>query len=303
MTPARPDSGDPVTVLVFKDNYASRSFQFPLGWFSRLGILLGTAVLATTGSTGAAIYWFVKAQRLGPERVQDLEQETRDLRLKLASATQASGVNPLAQASPVAAAAKPIAMAPPQVQPEAPAPALPGPIRLANFAQMAPRVANFPMLRNTGTIPDLAKLSFRLSALQATWKGHTLQVHSSIQYIANDGGNQQGRIVILARGPESLLAYPRGVLDTAHSGSLINPDRGEFFSVSRMRPIQADFGPLEPKGSVSEVTILILNLEGQILYQERAEIAATVQNTAQTTAPAASHSPQPRKSPTPGATP
>jgi hypothetical protein len=99
-------------------------------------------------------------------------------------------------------------------------------------------------------------------------------VRSAIQYIADDGGNQQGRIVILARGPDTLMAYPKGVLDTNQAKSLINPLRGEFFSVSRMRPIQADFGPLDADDTFTEVTVMILSQAGKLLYEEKVGVPA-----------------------------
>src|SRR3954471_4861249 len=74
-----------VTVLVFKDNYAARTFQIPLNWISRFGIFLGILVGLTTASVFIAFKYYRVAVRTDPSRVQDLEQELTDLRSNLKS--------------------------------------------------------------------------------------------------------------------------------------------------------------------------------------------------------------------------
>src|SRR5262249_21065939 len=66
-----------------------------------------------------------------------------------------------------------------------------------------------------------------------------------------------GRIVILARGPSTLLAYPEKVLNSGSEAALIGPERGEYFSVSRYRETRAEFGPIANLESLQEVAILI----------------------------------------------
>ena len=77
---------EPISVLVFKDNYSARSFSIPIGWFNRFGILLGILVISTLMSTITAGWYFWKTRTLGPGKVQDLEEEVDDLRAKLLAA-------------------------------------------------------------------------------------------------------------------------------------------------------------------------------------------------------------------------
>jgi hypothetical protein len=49
------------------------------------------------------------------------------------------------------------------------------------------------------------------------------------------GRSQQGRIIVVARGPETLIVYPAGALRAADGNSLFDTEQGEYFSVSRFR--------------------------------------------------------------------
>ncbi len=270
MPPERQESNAHVTVLVLKDNLVSRSFELPVAWFTRLGWMLGGAIGITAISLGIATYWGVRYHWTESERVRELEQQNQTIKNRLAQRdpTALQGVTSLAPTQPPAVAAPapaPSQAAAPVVATNAPVPA---PIPTVAIAQPAlPTAPPSASQAPTG-------LNFRLSSPQLSWKGRTLQVRSAIQYIADDGGNQQGRIVILARGPDTLMAYPKGVLDTNQAKSLINPLRGEFFSVSRMRPIQADFGPLDADDTFTEVTVMILSQAGKLLYEEKVGVPA-----------------------------
>jgi hypothetical protein len=271
MPPERQESNANVTVLVLKDNLVSRSFELPIAWFTRLGWMLGGAIGITTISLGTATYWGVRYHWTESERVRELELQNQSIKNRLAqldptalqdatslTPTQPAAGVPLPAPSPAAA---------PVVAANVPATA-PAPVPTIALAQPTQ-----PTAPATGSqVPS--GLNFRLSSPQLSWKGRTLQVRSAIQYIAEDGGNQQGRIVILARGPDTLMAYPKGVLDTNQAKSLINPLRGEFFSVSRMRPIQADFGPLDADDTFTEVTVMILSQAGKLLYETKVGVPA-----------------------------
>src|SRR6185295_18743666 len=73
----------------------------------------------------------------------------------------------------------------------------------------------------------------------------------------NSGGNQQGRIVILARGPATVVAYPEQAFNPGSSPALIAPERGEYFSVSRYRETRAEFTGFANTDVLKEVEILI----------------------------------------------
>ena len=266
MPPERQESNANVTVLVLKDNLVSRSFELPVAWFTRLGWMLGGAIGMTALSLGMATYWGVRYYWTESERVRELELQNETIKNRLAqldptALQDATSLTP-AQPSASAPASAPSPAAAPVVAANVPAPA---PAPLPTVALAPPPQPAAP----TSAVQAPSGLNFRLNSPQLSWKGRTLQVRSAIQYIADDGGNQQGRIVILARGPDTLMAYPKGVLDTNQAKSLINPLRGEFFSVSRMRPIQADFGPLDADDTFTEVTVMILSQAGKLLYEEK----------------------------------
>ncbi|MGZ6371744.1 MAG: hypothetical protein ACXWPM_13385, partial [Bdellovibrionota bacterium] len=103
------DVSDQVTVLVFKDNYASRTFQFSLSWISRLGLLMGLLTAVTFLSVFFALKYFRIAHKADPTHVQDVEQELADLRTSYKAmetkATDAEAAAAKAQSAATTAAA------------------------------------------------------------------------------------------------------------------------------------------------------------------------------------------------------
>src|SRR5262245_23826934 len=89
-------NSDEVTVLVFKDNDPSRSFQVSLGWVTRFGFALGCLAAAALFGSFFALKFYRVARKTDPSHVIDLEQQLSDLKTankglesKLASATAA----------------------------------------------------------------------------------------------------------------------------------------------------------------------------------------------------------------------
>jgi hypothetical protein len=108
-----------------------------------------------------------------------------------------------------------------------------------------------------------------LGAPSARWNGKTLAVRFNLQYVSKTPGGQQGRIVILARGPGMMLAHPSDVFQEVGKDILINPNKGEYFSVSRYRDTKADFGPISSRESIKEVEVLVLSSTGQLLIHQK----------------------------------
>lgn len=258
------DVSDQVTVLVFKDNHASRTFHVPLKWISSLGVILGAAVGVSLLTSYLAFKYYRTARSADPTRVLDLEQELgqlkesyRALEAKAASGAQTTATavtQPMAPSSPASSPVSAVA------QSGAPS----GTNSAFSFFTALP-----PPEGQAVAVPDPASLSFNVSAQRAFWRGDDLNVHFNILYTRGDGASQQGRIVILARGSGLVLAYPDGVLNRAGAGSLIEPDKGEYFSVSRFRRVEARFSNIRSRSMVQDVELLILNQEGQLLYSER----------------------------------
>jgi hypothetical protein len=128
--------------------------------------------------------------------------------------------------------------------------------------------------------PSGNPLKIALTQPQVQLKGSRLQVKFAIQYTADDGKNQQGRIILLVRSPSGLLAYPEGVLNGMRADVLIAPERGEFFSVGRYREVKNEFSlPPGPLKSWDEVEILIFQSDESLLLRERVDIAEALRNT------------------------
>ncbi|OFZ20894.1 MAG: hypothetical protein A2X94_05140 [Bdellovibrionales bacterium GWB1_55_8] len=252
MSKSPKELSDQVTLLVFKDNYAARTFQVPLAWLNRFGILLLLAGGITVGSVVLAGKYYGISRKADISRVQQLESEIQDLQLALADKPrpqEAQGDSAKGDlkddlVSPMPTGSTESRVAAPQ--------------RSFLFGALPPDAAALPA---PGTI--------LIGGLKATWQGKTLDVSFNIQYKNVGQGNQQGRIVVLARGPETLLAYPDGIMNSGGADSLIRPAAGEYFSVSRFRAVRAQFGPLRSTNMIREVEVLLLTDQGQLILYDR----------------------------------
>jgi hypothetical protein len=255
---------DQVTVVVFKDNYAARSFRVPLGWVSRLGAGFGFLLLSTALITLIAVKYYRLAHRGDPARIGALEEEIHELqatneslqaktKAAMEAASAAKTVTPQATSAatttPVAPAASVAPLATPPAIPTAPAQAVP--ITAGNVLLF--RDLPLGVLAPT----DPAAIPITVTLQKVAWRGKNLNVQFAIQYTGNGGGNQQGRIVILARGPSTLIAYPETAFNPGTAPALIAPERGEYFSVSRYRETRAEFTGITNPDALKEVEIMI----------------------------------------------
>ncbi|HAR42001.1 MAG TPA: hypothetical protein DCS07_05120, partial [Bdellovibrionales bacterium] len=128
----------------------------------------------------------------------------------------------------------------------------------ANIKQLFPEA----QLANPDTVP------IGIHSPKVVWEGKSLAVNFAIQYRNEDGKNQQGKIVVLAYGPEALLTYPAGVLNFSGSGSLLTADKGEYFSVSRFREVKAKFGPVASTDHLRNVDIFLFENSGKLLVHQ-----------------------------------
>lgn len=273
-----PSSGtDEVTVMVFKDNDASRSFQVSLGWITRLGFALGLLVSASLLASFFAFKFYRVARKADPSRVMDLENQIaelstdkKNLEIKLAAAPQAAvqrSVNPMPVPT-VTVTVTPIMAAAP-VNPVTPAPA---PVTSSTSTSSAAALLFSALPRTTQDLSASAsKLPITVSPAHTSWysSGRSLRVDFDIQYVGTDHGSEQGRIIVLARGPNSLFVYPEGALTGAGTESLIAPHQGEYFSVSRFREVKAEFPEIRATGAIHDIEVMIMNLDGQLLFYEK----------------------------------
>ena len=275
--------------MVFKDNSSTRTFRVSLSWISWLGYTLAAAALVTLLTAVLAARYYRLYTHSNPLHLQDLEQRIQDLqaenqRLITRPSATAAVTSPPATAlvaAPVGVAALPFATPTGASIPAPEANGNPGNSTAPAFLPLAPHTAQtaaspelfstLPLLQGTA-IPDSSTLPFQVTETRATWMGKTLAVRFNIQYVKTDGGNQSGRIVILAKGPQRIQGYPNGVFNAVRSKgaqATIVPEQGEYFSVSRFRAVEAKFGPFNSHEEVQEVEAFLLTTTGQILFMER----------------------------------
>ena len=300
-----------LSVLIFKDNLAARSFEVRLSWIYRLSALLGVAAVVTFLSAGLAVKYYMIARRSDGARVIDLERRLADLQLQLQT-LQASPEAPLASAPVISlplAEPTPVLHGPipppapiAQASPAASVAPIPAPSVVASvLAKVTPTskpVASEPVattsptpsaspssiplpkaaLQATQILPESVRmlgendeLAIELVQTRARWQGPILQVTFALQYIQNDGANQTGRIVVLARGPSTTAAHPAAALN-ASGGALIYPERGEFFSVSRYRAGRADFGPVTSRDQIRTIDIFVFSKDQELLLRKTLQV-------------------------------
>lgn len=264
---------DDLTVLVFKDNSTARTYRVPLNWISNLGIIAGTVGgLAVLGVFLTTKFYLAERQALkvaNPAYVQDLEQEIASLRstkallqLQLQNGTQ---VAPQVQTSAVPVAAASAAAPAPTVTVTV-TPVASAQTKTTQAAAPAFGFSALPAGVQAPPAPNDSAIAIYDPHVQ--WHGRTLTVQFFIQYVKEDKGNQQGRIILLARGGDTLLAYPSGVLNSSDSSSLVAPEKGEYFSVSRIREVKADFGPMKSNAALKDVEVFLFGNEGRLLVHQ-----------------------------------
>lgn len=258
--PQRPKTNpDQVTVLVFRDNLVARTFRVPLKWLSQLGMLITLCVIVALASAFFGLKYYRLAQRAAPARVQELENELAQVQTAY-QALEAKAKN-FSDTEITEVAPEPAAQVPTPDAVAASATTIP-PRMGALFSALPPSALD------GGGVPNPDTLPFRLEQPTARWRGNMLQVHFNIQYISKDGGNQQGRILILARGPKSIFGYPERIFQKAGSAYLLDAGHGEYFSVSRFREGKAEFGPFSNRSTIQDVEIFILNQKGKLLLNQ-----------------------------------
>lgn len=226
-----------LTLVVFKDHLSSRTLNLSLAWLRRVGLALICVILLALVCAGLFFKAYTRANLSSGsalrDRIQELERELTDTKSSYQSLKAT-----LSGTSSVAG---------------------------GYFAAI-------PASALRGALPPRDSLPFRLEAYKAAWKGNTLRFHTALEYVADDGGNQQGHFMLMARGSDKIYGYPENVFAPAGSESLMKPDSGEYFSVSRYREINADFGPVQSRSDIRSVELLIFNTERELIFADRVQI-------------------------------
>jgi hypothetical protein len=261
---------DELTVMVFKDNSAARTFKVSLSWISKLGLVIGVVTAVAVLGVFLSTRFYLTARQASksgdPAYVQALETENSSLKTSLKQAQTQVAAVPVATQAPVA-----------QTAPSAPAPTVTVTVTAAPAAANAP-VATAPLVSTalgpgfsalpSSITPDFAGSSISIYEPKVKWSGKTLKVQFFIQYNKEDKGNQQGRIILIARGPQTLSSYPADIFTSGDSPALIAPEKGEYFSVSRIREVKADFGPAKTTRDFTAVEVFLLSTDQKLLVHQ-----------------------------------
>jgi hypothetical protein len=230
-----------LTLVVFKDHLSSRTLTVRLAWLRAFGLALlsviGLAIIAAALFFNAYRKTIATGSVANTLRVEELEKENAETKAAYES-----------------------------IKNQALSSAAGGGAVLAGASHSFSFLPGESVLES---VPAPESLPFRLETIKAQWKGSTLQIRSAIEYTREDGGNQQGHFMILVRGPESLSAYPDGAFDAVGAPTLVKPDSGEFFSVSRYREIKADFGPFARRDEIQSIELYIFDLKKRLIFLNR----------------------------------
>jgi hypothetical protein len=228
-----------VTVVIFKDNHAARTFQVPLDWISKLGLFLSILIGTTILSCVFALKYYRIAFKSNPDYTQELEQELVDLKANLKTSTlQTPEGSPPVSASP-----------------------LHGTLNLPVFTSLPPSSLNSLSDPLTGPVT--------IQFAKAEWHNRILRVHFALRSTPSDNGSHQGKVLVIARGTETFLTYPAKTMNPTGVESFLAPENGEPFTVSRYKEVTADFGPIHTRELIHEVEILLFNNSGKLFAYER----------------------------------
>lgn len=218
-----------------------------------MGVIIAT-LLATTLVLGIfSVHSQLALRNARREFTRELEEEKRQ--------AQTPAANPSAQPEPGDAAAKNVT--PQNSEPAAVETSGP-PTKSGSL--IGPLFSAFGPGTLTG-IEDPGRLAIAVKNAQTSWSGKTLVARFEIHYTHDDGGNQQGRIFLLARGPSHMLIHPKEAFEPAGAAALIGIKKGEHFSVSRLRAVEARFEGVA-KNEIQSVETLIVSDDGKLLVHE-----------------------------------
>jgi hypothetical protein len=247
-----------LTLLVFKDGLASKTFQIPLRWISWLFMTLSVILTLAAVSVFFVTKYALLAARTDPSHLQELEQQLVDLKAHL-SKSESKTVPQPEYSVPVSV---PDSVTPTESQ---------STVSDTLFKAFPSGIK--------GSVPAPETLKFGIENLRTRWNQNTLTVSFALQIrnttnptqnSESEEAPQHGRILILARGPDLFMVYPPQALNPAGTETLLTPLRGEPFSVSRFREAKANFGPVPSPASLQEIEIYIFTREGDQLlsYQK-----------------------------------
>lgn len=245
-----------LSILVFRNDLSSRSFRVSIASLFWLSLVLASITFVLIGSITTAFHYYRESTHGDIQSYRVIQQELSDLR-RAYEALQAQQ-KPAGDESTKEITPKVVAptTATTTTATTASADEKNTPSSGSHFL--------FKRLLPSPTQPT----TIEPSSPRAYWSGKTLNVRFDLKYVGPENGSQQGRIVILARGPHSLYSYPSRAFQSTGSNFLIDPENGEHFSVSRFRETRASFGPFNSQNDITEVEVYVLNQSHELLVYQ-----------------------------------
>ncbi len=244
--------------MIFKDQLPARTFQLPLRWIPWLSTTITLGVIALLGTALFSVQQSLIVHRLrnqlghapqpSPAELNELTQLRQEVEKLRSAAVVALANAPAANASQ------------PATQPSA----------MSDSPDLPAISAPFGGTLNTQT-ENGAKEDTKivLNNIQTTFKNNRWSIKFNIQYKLDDGGFQQGRFTLVARGPGAVLAWPKPVFQFQKGNQpLVDLGKGETFSVARFREVKADFGVIEGQEGLKELLIFLIDPQGKLLMQK-----------------------------------
>jgi hypothetical protein len=238
---------DQLTVKIAREDLPPRILRISASTIDRLSRWMWTAILITVVSLTLAValgwrLWRISQAPVAQAPAVSLPQPTAAVPM------DTSDPRPLPATTPITAV--------PSTETTIPTSETAAPRSSAGF-----ELASSQKLKAL-KLPDASLLRFRLDPVTVQRAGRKVKVRSSLTYTATDSGKQEGRIWILVFGPNHLAAYPEGSLEGM---------RGETFSVSRYRAIEADID-LADYSLYREVWVLITDSNAKPLVARKVQL-------------------------------
>lgn len=241
-----------LTIQIAKDHLPPRVLKINESWFKRAAFLAWGIALVALFSSVFAVRVYLANQNSRPEYVEALENEVKELKIALEKKPGVTTPN-----LPAVESSQPKTMDP--LSSEA-RPALGGGIAIDGKEGVWGGLADGVTAPPPGNTPTIKLEDSRIS-----WDGKYVNFIANVAYRDPGQGSQQGHLVVLARSQKSIYSHPEGALNTASGSSLFNPERGEYFSVSRFRILKSRFGPFENQADLSEIQVFAFDLKNKLI--------------------------------------
>lgn len=229
-------TNDQLNLVVYKDEYPPRVFRFPESWLKWI-VLLTLGLLTSIGTL--LFFWLNSLRHTAPSDpavVADLRKSLEEVTAAYESLREQNKD---------------------ESSPQEGAPTA------GTTESGSTGIQGLPI--ETRMLPTPKNVPIEIQQPALSWQGSYLQVKFNIVYVAEDGGSQQGRIVILAKGQDSLFGYPTGIINPRDPLSVVDTGKGEYFSLSRLRNVSAKLGPIASPKSIQAVQVYLFNRNGAIL--------------------------------------